>query len=424
MPLSRRNLLAAGALAPFAAGTIETSAQQEPRRLPEAFEKLQPLRERVKPITVEEFQNRIALAQRLMNDSKPPFAALYIAPGSTQYYFSGIRWGGGERLMALAIARSGDPLLVCPAFEEGRLRELVKWPIEIRAWQEDESPYALVAKWLGERGLRTGRIGIDETTRYFFFDGLRKAAPAFEYAIADPVTVGCRGRKTEHELDMMELACEATVEVYKAVFASLREGMTQRDVGALISQGYQRMGLSGGALVLFGEWAALPHGTTQPQRLKEGEIVLVDGGTSVEGYQSDVTRCTVLGKPSDKLRRAFDTVRQAQDAALIAAGRAKTCGTVDDAARAVVTGAGYGKDYEHFTHRLGHGIGLDGHEHPYLVRGSKIILEPGMTFSNEPGIYVRGEYGLRLEDVMVIQDAGAARLLTPGFSPSLEKPFA
>lgn len=423
MPLSRRSLLAAGALAPLAVGTTETSAQQEPRRLPEAFEKLQPIRDRVKPITVEEFQNRITLAQRLMSDSKPPFAALYIAPGSTQYYFSGIRWGGGERLMALAIARSGDSLLVCPAFEEGRLRELVKWPLEIRAWQEDESPYALAAKWLGERGLRTGRIGIDETTRYFFYDGLRKAAPAYEYAIADPVTIGCRGRKTEHELDLMELACEATVEVYKAVFASLREGMTQRDVGALISQGYQRMGLGGGALVLFGEWAALPHGTTQQQRLKEGEIVLVDGGTSVEGYQSDVTRCTVLGNLSDKLKRAFDTVRQAQDAALIAAGRAKTCGSVDDAARAVVTGAGYGKDYEIFTHRLGHGIGLDGHEHPYLVRGSKIILEPGMTFSNEPGIYVRGDYGLRLEDVMVIQDAGAARLLTPGFSPSLEKPF-
>jgi Xaa-Pro dipeptidase len=198
--------------------------------------------------------------------------------------------------------------------------------------------------------------------------------------------------------------------------------MTQREVGSMISQGFQRMGLSGGALVLFGKWAALPHGTTQPQRLAEGEVVLIDGGTSVEGYASDVTRTTVLGRPSDKLKRAFDTVRKAQDAALAAAVRGHVTGSVDDAARAVVIGAGYGTNYELFTHRVGHGIGLDGHEHPYLVRGSKTVLQPGMTFSNEPGIYVKDDYGLRLEDIMVIEDAGPARLLTPGFSPSLEKP--
>jgi Xaa-Pro dipeptidase len=192
----------------------------------------------------------------------------------------------------------------------------------------------------------------------------------------------------------------------------------------LISQGYQRMGLSGSALVLFGEWAALPHGTQQPQQLREGDVVLVDGGTSIEGYASDVTRCTVLGKPSDKLKRAFDIVRRAQDAALEAARAGRTCGSVDDAARQVIAAAGYGKEYEFFKHRLGHGIGLDGHEHPYLVRGSKVVLEPGMTFSNEPGIYVRGEYGLRLEDIMVVEPDGPARLLTPGFSLSLEYPFA
>jgi Xaa-Pro dipeptidase len=419
MGISRRALLKAGAVAPLASGLAE-AAQQRP--LPSEFDRLQPLGDRVRPITVEEFQGRIALAQRLMAESRPPFAALYVTPGSSLFYYTGARWSLSERLTGMVLPRKGAPLMVCPAFEEGTLRERLRWPMEVRVWQEDESPYALVARSLASRGIRTGRIGVEETTRFYFFDGLRKAAPAFEYASADPVSVGCRARKTAHELELMQLACEATVDVYRAAFASLREGMTHRELGALISQGFQRMGLTGGALVLFGQWAALPHGTLQPQRLAEGDAVLVDGGTSVEGYASDVTRMAVLGRPSDKLLRAFETVRRAQDAALAAAVRGHTCGSVDDAARNVVAAAGYGKGYERFTHRLGHGIGLDGHEHPYLVRGSRTILQPGMTFSNEPGIYVPGEYGLRLEDAMVIEESGPARLLTPGFSPSLERP--
>ncbi|MBI1749559.1 MAG: aminopeptidase P family protein [Acidobacteria bacterium] len=426
MGISRRNLLKAGAMAPVAAGLATAfvqGAEAQQRALPEAFEKLKPLGDRVKPITNVEFQARVAQAQKLMGDTRPKYDALYVTPGSTQYYFTGIRWGGGERLMALTIPRQGEPFLVCPAFEEGRLRELVRWPMAIRAWQEDESPYALVARALAERSMRTGRIGISEATPYFFFDGLRQAAPGFQYASGDPITVGCRGRKTAHELELMALACEAIVEAYKAAFASIHEGMTQRELGGLISQALQKMELSGGALVLFGEWAALPHGTTKPQKLKEGDVVLVDGGTSVEGYASDVTRTTVLGKASDKVKRAFETVRKAQDAALAAAQRGKLSGALDDAARKVITDAGFGKNYEQFTHRLGHGIGLEGHEHPYLVRGSKTVLEPGMTFSNEPGIYVRGEYGVRCEDVMVIEENSPARLLTPGFAASLENPF-
>ncbi|MGH9788879.1 MAG: M24 family metallopeptidase [Candidatus Acidiferrales bacterium] len=420
-------MLKAGALglaAPTAASllTSELAAPATTQDLPESFDKLQPLGDRVKPITVEEFQGRIAQAQRLMQESKPRFAAVYLAPGSSMYYYAGFRWGGGERLFSLVIPAKGEPLIVCPGFEEGRARELLRWPIEVRVWQEDESPFGVVAGWLRERGHRAGRIGVEETMRFHFFDGLRQAAPRFTYVSADPITAGCRRRKTKHELELMRLANHATVDVYRAVFAALREGMTERDVRSLISQGFQKMGLSGGALVLFGEWAALPHGTTKPQQLREGEVVLIDGGTSVEGYASDVTRCTVLGNPSDKLKRAFETVRRAQDAALEAARAGRTCGSVDDVARTVVTEAGYGQNYELFTHRLGHGIGLDGHEHPYLVRGSKIRLEPGMTFSNEPGIYAKGDYGLRLEDIMVIRADGPAELLTPSFSPSLENP--
>ena len=428
MPLSRRTLLKTGVTTgalTYGAAALPSLAAPTPRespQLPAAFEQLKPIRERIRPVTAEEFQGRIQHAQRLMTEAKPAFAALYVTPGSSLYYFTGIRWGLSERLLALTIPRTGEPMLVCPAFEQGRLRELLRWPIEIRAWQEDENPSALVAQWLTERGVRTGRIGIEETTKYAFFDALRRAAPALEYASGDPVSIGCRGRKSPHELELMQLACEATVDVYRAVFASLSAGMSQGDIGALISRGFERVGLHGGALVLLGQWAALPHGTTQPQQLKEGEIVLIDGGTSVEGYPSDVTRCGMLGKPSDKLQRAFDTVRKAQEAALAAAARGKLSGRVDDAARSVITGAGYGTGYQLFTHRVGHGIGLDGHEHPYLVRGSKTVLEPGMTFSNEPGIYVRGDYGLRLEDDMVIEPEGPARLLTPGLSSSLEKP--
>lgn len=427
MGISRRSLLKAGVCG-MAAGWPAPPRQDPPPARPrpsaEAFNQLKPLGERVRPIPVEEFQARIAAAQRRMAESRPPFAALFMAAGSSLYYFTGIRWSLSERLLGMVLPRSGAPVVVCPAFEEGRLRERLRWPMEVRVWQEEESPYARAAQALADRGFRSGRIGVEETVRFHFYDGLRQAAPRYDFVSGDAVTIACRGRKSARELELMALACEATFDVYRAAFASLREGMTQQELAALVAHGFERMGLAGGALVLFGEAAALPHGTTQPRRLREGDLVLVDGGTSVEGYASDVTRCAVLGRPSEKLQRAFATVRRAQDAALVAAAAGRTCGSVDDAARQVITLAGYGWGYEAFTHRLGHGIGLDGHEHPYLVRGSRTRLEPGMTFSNEPGIYVKGDYGVRLEDVIVIAERGPARLLTPGFSPALETPFA
>lgn len=394
-----------------------------PNDLPKPFDALRPLGDRVRPIAPEEFQSRVARAQQLLADSKPSIDALFVAPGTSLYYFSGIRWWPSERLLALVIPRKGEPLLVCPGFEEGRLREQLRWPAEVRVWQEDESPSALVAASLADRGIRTGRIGIDETTYFTFFDHLRQAAPALELSSGDPVTIGCRARKSAHELELMRLACEATCDVFRAVFASLKEGMAQDDIGSLVERGFARMKLRGGALTLIGASAALPHGSVKSPKLKEGDGVLIDGGTSVEGYASDVTRTGVFGKPSEKLHRAYETVRRAQDAALDAARAGRLSGSVDDAARAVITSAGFGPGYKFFTHRLGHGIGLDGHEHPYLVRGSKTVLEPGMTFSNEPGIYVPGDYGLRCEDDMVIAAEGPAQLLTPRFAVSLERPL-
>jgi Xaa-Pro dipeptidase len=422
---SRRQLLAGAAAASvIALGTAARAADEDGAEgLPQAFAGLKPLGGRVRPITPDEFRGRLLQAQKLMTEMAPQYDALFVAPGTSLYYFTGIRWGGSERLLALVLPRTGNPIVVVPAFEEGRMREKLTFPAEVRAWQEDESPTKIAAAALADRGIRTGRIGVEETAAYTFFDHLHAAAPGFECVSADAVTIACRGRKSAHELELMRLACEATFDVFRAVFASLKEGMSQDDIGKLVEGGFSKMGLRGGALVLLGASAALPHGTIKPQKLKEGDVVLIDGGCGVDGYASDVTRTGVLGKPPEKVARVYEIVRKAQDAALDAARAGKLSGTVDDAARKIVTDGGYGPDYKYFTHRLGHGIGLDGHEHPYLVRGSKTVLEPGMTFSNEPGIYIPGEFGMRCEDDMVIAADGPAQLLTPGFPVSLQKPL-
>jgi Xaa-Pro dipeptidase len=358
-----------------------------------------------------------------MSQLSPKFDALVLGPGTSLYYFTGIHWGLSERLLALLLPRTGNAILVSPAFEEGRAREQLRFPIEVCVWQEDESPTKLIGTSLADRNLRSGRIGIEETLPFTFYDHLRAAAPAFEYVAADPVTVACRARKSPHELELMRLACEATFDVYRRVFASIKEGMSEQEIARLVNAGFAKMDLRGGALVLLGASAALPHGTKQPQKLGEGDVILIDGGCTVDGYESDVTRTGILGKPTEKMLRAYDTVRKAQDVALDSARAGKISGSVDDAARAVITTAGFGPDYKLFTHRVGHGIGLDGHEHPYLVRASKTILEPGMTFSNEPGIYIPGEFGLRCEDDMVVTLDGPAQLLTPGFQHSLQDPM-
>ena len=428
MAISRRQWMGASLAGSVAAGTLgalgmEAMPQEAAAKpLPKAFDSLRPLGGRVHPIQPAEFAARRAHAQELMASQQPQMDAIYVTSGTSLYYFTGVHWGLSERLMAFVLPRKGEPLFVGPAFEGDRLREQVGPNGEIRVWEEDESPYALVASGLADRGVRTGRVGIDEQVPYVFYDGLRRAASGVECVPAEPVTAGCREVKSPAELALMRAACAATVDCYRAVFASLAEGMTEHDVNNLLRAGFGRMGLQGGALVLFGQWAAVPHGTTTPQKLRRGDVVLIDGGTSVEGYQSDVTRMTVMGPPTDKHRRAWDAVHHAQEATLEAARAGKLSGSVDDAARATIVAAGYPGGYKVFTHRVGHGIGLDGHEHPYLVKGSKTVLMPGMTFSNEPGIYLKGDFGLRLEDDMAIVADGPAQLLTPGLSKSFEEP--
>jgi Xaa-Pro aminopeptidase len=419
-PFSRRRFLQSSAAASAFALATPTQTQTP---LPPSFSTLKPLGDRIHPINPDEFHARLLHAQELMSTLDPKFDALLLGPSTSLYYFTSIRWGVSERLLALVIPRTGQPLLISPAFEEGRMRELMRYPIEVRVWQEDESPTQLIATSLNDRNIRSGHIGIDEALPFTFYDHFRAAAPAFDCVSAEPVTIACRARKSPHELELMRLACKATCDVYRLVFQNLSEGMTEEDISHMVTAGYAKMNLRGYAMVLLGASAALPHGSKQPQTLKEGDVVLIDDGCLVEGYWSDVTRTGILGKPTEKMQRAFEAVRKAQDAALSAARAGKLSGSVDDASRGVITSARFGPDYKFFTHRLGHGIGLDGHEHPYLVRGSTTVLEPGMTFSNEPGIYIPGEFGIRCEDDMVITADGPAQLLTLGFQASLEKPF-
>jgi Xaa-Pro dipeptidase len=320
--------------------------------------------------------------------------------------------------------------LVCPAFEEGRAREqIAKGPLDpdtdVLTWQEDESPYERVAQGLRARGIGAGNLGIEERVTYVFSSGVAQAAPQLTLSSATPVTAGCRMIKSEHELALMRLANQVTLAAYKAAYQALKPGMTQDDFAALVATAHSRLGFKGEASVQVGEYSALPHGSATPQVVREGTILLIDGGCSVEGYASDISRTFVLGKPAgpaaDKMRRVFDIVHQAQAAALAAAKPGVEAQSVDAAARQVIDSAGFGPNYAHFTHRLGHGIGMDGHEWPYLVRGDTLALAPAMCFSDEPGIYLRGEFGVRLEDDMHIT-ADGAQLFTPQ-CPSLEHPF-
>jgi Xaa-Pro dipeptidase len=416
-------------LAGLATGTAlitgRSPAEQTKRaKLPPSIAQLKSRKSEAKPITLVERQDRQDRARQLMRDHK--LDAIFLTGGSSLSYFTGVRWGNSERLFAAVLPVKGEAFFVCPAFEEDRAREQIATGpaganASVLTWQEDENPYRLVAAGLRDLGISAGRLGIEERTNFVFSDGIAAAAPELSITSATPITAGCRVLKSAHERELMALANHVTLEAYEAVYRALHSGMTQYDFAALVEAAYDRLGFPGGASVNVGEFSALPHGSSKPQAIREGTIVLIDDGCTVEGYQSDITRTFVLGKPTDKMRKVFDIVRQAQSMALKQARSAVEAQSVDAAARKAISDSGYGPDYKYFTHRLGHGIGMDGHEWPYLVRGNKTLLRPGMTFSNEPGIYIRGEFGVRLEDDMHITEDGA-ELFTPQ-SPSLEDPF-
>lgn len=398
--------------------------QQKPQSAPPApdvIQRLGPMLPPVVPISDAERLARIEKARRLMKDNG--ISAIFLEPGSSMYYYTGVRWGLSERTFGVVIPAVGELAYITPGFEEERARELIKFSNDVRVWQEDESPFAKIAQILRDRGIATGKVGFEERVRFFIADGVRREVPHVEFVSATPVTAGCRMFKSAAELALMQRANDITIAAYRATFPMLHEGMTQGELSGAIAAAHQKFGAEGGALVLFGVSSAFPHGTTKPAALKDGDIVLVDGGCTVEGYASDITRTIVFGKPTQRQRDVWALEKRAQDAAFGAARVGATCESVDAAARKVITDAGFGPGYKvpGLPHRTGHGIGLDGHEWTNFVRGNTTRIQPGMCFSDEPTIVIYGEFGVRLEDCLYIGEDGPHFFTAQ--SPAMDRPF-
>jgi Xaa-Pro dipeptidase len=410
----QRGATLAGAAALLGSKPIESGTAQQDEHHREVAPELSTLESRIAsapaPISEAERAQRREKAQRLMKELG--YAAMLLEPGPNMMYFTDVSWGRSERLFAFLLPQTGKGIVISPAFEEQRGAIQVDGRFEMRVWQEDQSPEALIASILKEWGLATGKLAVDGSARTFVFHEMAVAAPAMQVGTAEAITNACRGVKSAHEVEIMRFANQVTLDAYRAAFKTLRVGMTQAELGRNVSDAFGKLGYQGGALVLFGESSAYPHGLPKPRALEENQVVLIDGGTAVHGYQSDMTRTVVFGTPAPEAQKVFDIVHEAQARALATAAPGRKCGEVDEAARKVITDAGYGPDYKTFTHRLGHGIGLEGHEWPYFVRGSQIVLQPGMTFSDEPGIYQYGKFGIRLEDILAITEKGA-EMLTP-----------
>lgn len=376
------------------------------------------------PIADAEFAARLAKAQRLMADQN--LDALYLHAGSSLYYFTGTRWPGSERMVGALLRREGPPTYIAPAFEEGTLQQFMRVSGPVATWEEHESPYPLVAKLLGEVGIASGRIALDETTPFFVSDGIAQTAPGFSFTNGASITAACRQIKSKAEIDLMRRAKQMTLAVHKATASILRDGITTAEVGAFLDAAHRAVGAPKGnffKIVLFGPDSAFPHGVSNPKTLERGDMVLIDTGCQLHDYISDITRSYVYGEPSAEHRKVWAAEHAAQAAAFEAAQIGTRCGDVDLAARAELERRGFGPDYAlpGLPHRTGHGIGLDIHEWPYLNWGDDTVLEPGMCFSNEPMICVPGEFGVRLEDHFYMSEHGPEWFTEP--SPSLEKPF-
>lgn len=374
------------------------------------------------PIGVAERLARVAKAQGLMKAQG--MSALVVEPGASLTYFTGVRWNRSERVTAAIIPVEGDLLIVTPYFEEPSIRESLAVPGDVRVWQEDEDPAAVVAGWLKERKLASGRIGVEETVRFFVSDGLARLLPDARIVPGAPVVRGCRMIKSPAEIALMQMASEVTIAAYRHTWPRIERGMRPSDIGAIMNRAMAALGGTPGfSMVLLGEASAYPHGSGKPQAVADGEVVLMDCGCTVQGYQSDISRTFVFGEPTKKQRLVWEQVRRGQQIAFEAAKVGATAGSVDDAVRAYYQTLGYGPRYQlpGLSHRTGHGIGLDGHEPVNFVHGEATQLAPGMCLSDEPGLYIPGEFGVRLEDCLYMTPTGPKWFTTP--PPSLDKPL-
>lgn len=376
----------------------------------------------VKPISPAERLGRLAKVQGLMQQQK--IAALLIEPGSSLEYFTGIRWHRSERTTAAVIPASGNLLVITPAFEEPSVRETLQVPGEVRAWDEHESPFERIVQALKDRGVTSGVLAAESTMRFFIIAGIRQVSSGYDIVPADSLVRACRLIKSPAELALMQVANNITLEALRYVHGHLALGMGTSDIAALMDRA---TGMLGGApefaLVLLNEASAYPHGSLTPQTIHEGSTVLMDCGCAVHGYQSDITRTWVFGQPSARQRKVWNTVKRGQEIALETAKHDVPVGQIDDAVRRYYESEGWGPGYHlpGLSHRTGHGIGLDGHEPPYLVHGDATPLQPGMCFSDEPGIYIPGEFGIRLEDCWHMTENGPVTF-TP-LAKSLDQPI-
>ncbi|AHE54525.1 M24 family metallopeptidase [Sphingomonas sanxanigenens] len=413
-PPSRRAFLT-GALAAGAVAALPARGGAEPGALA-------PITGKAVPITPAERARRLARAQVLMAENG--IGAVLIEPGASLTYFTGVRWWRSERLTAAILPAEGEPLIVTPFFEEPSVRESLAIPAEIRTWQEDESPFVPIADWMRARGLQQKSLGIEETVRQFAIAGLSSALPGITTVSANPVVRGCRMIKSPAEIALMQLAADVTLAAYAHTYPRIEAGMTPADIGALMDAATRALGAEPEfSLVLLGEASAYPHGSGKPQQVREGEVVLMDCGCTVEGYQSDISRSFVYGTPTAEQRRVFDQVRQGQQIAFETMKLGASAGSVDDAVRRHYETIGYGPRYRlpGLSHRTGHGIGLDGHEPVNFVHGEATPLAAGMCFSNEPGLYLPGRFGIRLEDCVYMTAQGPRWFSTP--PTSIEQPF-
>jgi Xaa-Pro dipeptidase len=412
--LTRRVFLQGAATSPLlAAGSAFARDSATP---------LKSLTGEAKPISADERRARIAKAQSLMAQRK--VAALLIESGSSLEYFTGIRWRRSERTTLAVIPASGDVLVVTPAFEEPSVRETLQVGGDVRPWDEHENPFEKIVLGLKDRGINSGVLAAESTMRFFIIAGIRQASSAYEIIPADPIVRACRLIKSPAELALLQLANDVTIEALRQVHAQVALGMSGSDIGALMDHATISLGGSPEfSLVLLNEASAYPHGSVKVQKIRDGSVILMDCGCAIHGYESDISRTWVFGQPTARQRKVWDTVKRGQEIALETAKIGVPVGTIDDAVRKYYESQGWGPGYRlpGLSHRTGHGIGLDGHEPPYLVHGDTTPLQAGMCFSDEPGIYTPGEFGIRLEDCWYMTGSGP-KLFT-ALAKSLEQPI-
>ncbi|MFC3092743.1 aminopeptidase P family protein [Alteromonas sediminis] len=412
--MNKRTFLKLSALG-MAAASVPTVALSAP--VAKKDSKLPAVDMNVSPISVKERLGRIQKAQAVM--AEQDISAIVLEPGPAMDYFTGIQWWRSERLVSVVIPRQGDIAIICPFFEESSIRELLVFGDDVRLWQEDENPYQRVKEVLADRGVNSGKLGFESSVRFFVLDGIMSLLPTMSYTSAEPVTLACRMFKSPHEIALMHKASEVTLRAYEYLYSVLEAGMTQADVKSVLVSTQSALG-GGGAwgMALFDEASAYPHGTKKSHTLKEGSIILMDCGCNVHGYRSDISRTLVFGEPSKQHRRVWDTVRQGQQIAFEAAQVGTPAGRIDDLVRQFYERSGFGPDYKlpGLSHRTGHGIGMEGHEPINFVRGEKTKLAKGMCLSNEPGIYLPGEFGVRIEDCIYMGERQAHWFTEPPVS--------